>query len=47
MADEKLPYPLENMRTITTDSGTWLAERERRGATRVDTVRWTPLVGQD
>ena len=37
MADEKLPYPLENMRTITTDSAAWLAERERRGTTRVDT----------
>ena len=24
------------MRTITTDSATWLAERERRGATRVE-----------
>lgn len=36
MTDEKFPYPLENMRTITTDSATWLAERERRGATRVE-----------
>ena len=36
MADEKLPYPLENMRTISTDSDAWLAERERRGTTRVD-----------
>ena len=36
MTDEKLPYPLENIRTTTTDSATWLAERERRGATRVE-----------
>ena len=36
MTDEKLPNPLEKMRTITTDTATWLAKRERHGATRVD-----------
>ena len=36
MTDEKLPSPLEKMRTITTDTATWLAKRERHGATRVD-----------
>ncbi len=36
MTDGKFPYPLENVRTTTTDSATWLAERERRGATRVE-----------
>ena len=32
---EELPYPLGNLGTTTTDSAIWLAERERRGATRV------------
>ncbi len=36
MTDEKFPYPLENIRTTTTDSATWIAKRERHGATRVD-----------
>ena len=36
MADEKFPYPLENLRTTITDSASWIAERERRGATRVE-----------
>ena len=36
MTDEKFPYPLENIRRTTTDSVTWLAEREWRGATRVE-----------
>lgn len=36
MTDEKFPYPLENIRTTTTDSATWLARRERHGATRVE-----------
>ncbi len=36
MTDEKFPYPLENIRTTTTDSATWLAKRERHGATRVE-----------
>ena len=39
MTNEKLPCPMENMRRITTDSVTWLAERERRAATRVDMER--------
>ncbi len=35
MADEESPHPLKNLRTTTTDLASWLAERERRGATRV------------
>ena len=33
---EELLYPLDNLSTTTTDSASWLAERERRGATRVE-----------
>ena len=33
---EELPYPLDNLSTTTTDSASWLAKRERCGATRVE-----------
>ena len=33
---EELLYPLDNLGTTITDSASWLAERERRGATRVE-----------
>ena len=33
---EELLYPLDNLTTTTTDSASWLGERERRGATRVE-----------
>ena len=36
MADEKVPCPLEHLRTTITDSASWFAERERFGATRVE-----------
>ena len=36
MMDEKLPYPLENLRLTSTDLASWLAERERRGGRRVE-----------
>ena len=29
-------YPLDNLSTTTTDAASWLAERKRRGATRVE-----------
>ena len=37
MTDKKFRYPLKNTRTTTTDLADWLAKRERRGATRVET----------
>lgn len=39
MANDKFPYPLENLRASTTDSANWLAKRERHGATRVEMDR--------